>query len=164
MKTLILIRHAKSSWDEAGLSDRERPLNKRGMRDAPEMGRRLAKRGLKPGLIVTSPARRAVMTAQPIAEAVGYPIERIVEEEDLYGGGRQGWIETIRRLDNRLGQAALIGHNPAVSDLLNFLTRSVLDALPTCAAVIMVYDAETWRDVVDRLPVTTEIDFPKKER
>ena len=87
MKELILVRHAKSSWKDASVYDHERPLNKRGKRDAPEMGARLKLRGCEPDLIVSSSAVRALETARTVAGEIGYPLGRIVVDERLYGRG-----------------------------------------------------------------------------
>ena len=84
MKTLTIVRHAKSSWKDSGLRDRERPLNKRGKRDAPEMGRRIFKHGIRPSLILSSPAKRAWTTEKTVAAAIGYPREFMQKEESLY--------------------------------------------------------------------------------
>lgn len=110
MKTLVLVRHAKSSWKDPGLADRDRPLNPRGRRDAPEMGRRLAARGT-PDRIVTSPALRAATTAAVIAEAVGYPEREIVEDERLYGAGSEEILEVIRGIEDRFERVFLLGQH-----------------------------------------------------
>ena len=87
MKKLVLIRHAKSSWKNPGLRDFDRPLNKRGKADAPEMGRRLALRSLMPDRLLSSPAKRAIRTAEIIAGAIGFPAGRISRMDRLYGAG-----------------------------------------------------------------------------
>ena len=84
MKTLYLVRHAKSSWKHAGISDRERPLNARGKRDAPVMGARIQRHGIRPSLIVSSPAKRAWQTARIVAQEIDYPLEFLQREESLY--------------------------------------------------------------------------------
>ena len=91
MKTLFLIRHAKSSWDDTALPDKDRPLNDRGKRDAPKMGKRLAKRDVKPDLILSSPAKRALTTAEIIAKKLDYKLKDIVVDDRLYAGAAAGW-------------------------------------------------------------------------
>ncbi len=100
MKRVYLVRHAKSDWKRIGLADRDRPLNKRGKRDAPVMGQRLAARGVKPDLIVTSPAKRARKTAKVFAKELGYPKDEIVVEERVYEGGVEDLWDIIRGTDD----------------------------------------------------------------
>lgn len=161
MKTLILVRHAKSSWKDAG-PDHDRPLNKRGTRDAPEMGRRMAKRGVTPELIITSTAARAVATAQAIAEAVGYPRERIVENDRLYGAGPLDWVEIIRGVTDRVRRTMVVGHNPTITEVANRLMGSPVDNIPTCGVVTLEYGVDCWKDIVGLRPATSHVDYPKK--
>src|SRR5450631_3680242 len=114
MKTLILVRHAKSSWEDAALPDKERPLNERGKRDAPDMGKRLAKRDVKPELILSSPARRAFATAKIIAKSLGYKLKNIVVDDRLYPGAADEILNSIHRLDKQLDRVMIVGHNPAL--------------------------------------------------
>jgi phosphohistidine phosphatase len=97
MKTLFLIRHAKSSWDDTALPDKDRPLANRGRRDAPKMGRRLAKREVKPDLILSSPARRALTTAEIIAKKLDYKLKNIVVDDRLYAGAVHGLLDVIHK-------------------------------------------------------------------
>src|SRR5262245_44557478 len=117
MKTLFLIRHAKSSWAEPGLSDRERPLNDRGRRDAPKMGKRLAKRDAVPDLILSSPAVRALETAEIIAEKLDYRRKDIVVVDRLYGVAADDLLALIQKLDDKLQRVMLFGHNPGLTEL-----------------------------------------------
>jgi phosphohistidine phosphatase len=98
VKTLFLVRHAKSSWDDTALPDKDRPLDDRGRRDAPEMGKRLAKRAVKPDLILSSPARRALTTAEVIAKKLDYKLKDIVVDDRLYAGGADDLLNVIREL------------------------------------------------------------------
>ena len=99
MKTLTLVRHAKSSWKDTSLADRDRPLNKRGKRDAPEMGRRLTAAGVRPSLIVSSPAVRAWTTAKIIANEIGYPREFLQRDSALYLASVNGILDVIASQD-----------------------------------------------------------------
>ena len=101
MKTLFLIRHAKSSWDDTALADNDRPLNARGKRDAPKMGKRLAKRGVKPDLILSSPATRALKTAEIIAKKLDYRRKNIVVDDRLYAVEADQLLDVIRKLGDR---------------------------------------------------------------
>ncbi len=149
MKNLILIRHAKSSWDDADLTDRERSLNKRGKRDAPAMGRLLKEKGLRPEHILSSPAKRALKTAKLIAEEVGYPKKGIDIREELYGQDGQGLdalTELIAGLDDGWNRVYLIAHNPELTDLANRLTGGGIENIPTCGLVSVEFSQEHWRD------------------
>jgi len=145
MKTLLLVRHAKSSWRHADLADHERPLNKRGKRDAPRMGRLLRDEGLTPDVILSSTAERAQKTAQAITETSGCKggIELV---EDLYHGGPSACITLLRRLPDRCERVAVVGHNPGIEDLLTVLTRAD-EMLPTAAVAHVVLPVSQWRDL-----------------
>ena len=162
MKTLTLVRHAKSSWNHPGLVDEKRPLNKRGQRNAPEMGQRLAARGVRPDLMLTSPAVRARDTAEALAEALGYPVEAIVEHPQLYCAGPRAVLEVIHGLDNGLDHVMLFGHNPGVTDLVNRLSREPVDDVPTCGVASFQLPVASWTDVGQGEPVALDFDYPKK--
>ncbi|RMD75414.1 MAG: hypothetical protein D6818_01735, partial [Bacteroidetes bacterium] len=114
MKHLYLIRHAKSSWDYPELRDIERSLNKRGRRDAPFMASLLHGKGVRPDLLLSSPATRAYSTAVYFAEALGYPVEQIRVEPVIYHGGEDDILALVRGLDDQLGTVLLFGHNPVL--------------------------------------------------
>ena len=164
MRTLVLVRHAKSSWKDAELADRDRPLNPRGRRDAPEMGRRLAARGATPDRIVTSPAFRAATTASVIADAVGYPEREIIQDERLYGAGSEEILEVIRGIENRFDRVFLFGHNPGLTDLVNKLSEEPIPNVPTCGVVEFRIAGEAWRDVRRDTVMRVEFDYPKRSR
>jgi phosphohistidine phosphatase len=164
LKILILVRHAKSSWKDASLADRDRPLNKRGKRDAPEMGRRLAARGAAPDLIVSSPAARALATARIIAEAVGYPVDAIREDERLYLASPTELLEAIRDLDDGYDRVFLFGHNPGLTELVNELSEPAVDNVPTCGLVELRLAAERWADVSPDTVRRVSFDTPKSGR
>lgn len=145
MKELILIRHAKSSWDQSGLSDHERPLNGRGERSAPLVGEALAGRGVRPDVMISSTAVRAYTTAKVIAGKIGYPEEEIIRNEAVYLAGVSTLMRVIQGIDETHESAALFGHNPGFHDLANTLLRnSVIDRMVTCAVVRMRLDLEHW--------------------
>jgi phosphohistidine phosphatase len=146
MKNLLLIRHAKSCWDDPSLSDRERPLNKRGKRDAPGLGKLLKERGLHPDLILSSPAKRALKTAKLIAEELGYPKKQIEVREDIYGQGLDALVELIGELDDGLKKVFLIGHNPELTDLANRLSGAGIHSVPTCGIVSVEFSSPSWRE------------------
>jgi phosphohistidine phosphatase len=160
VKTLTLIRHAKSSWKKP-LPDRLRPLNKRGKREAPMMGERLAKREIEPDLIISSPATRALVTAEAIAREIGYPEEDIHADERLYGASSFELLEIIQELDNHLDHVMLFGHNPGLTDLVNDLGCDI-DNIPTCGVVKLEFDTDSWAHIGDIEPTCADFDYPKK--
>jgi phosphohistidine phosphatase len=161
MKTLILVRHAKSSWEDAALPDKERPLNERGKRDAPDMGKRLAKRDVKPELILSSPARRAFATAKIIAKSLGYKLKNIVVDDRLYPGAADELLNSIHRLDKQLDRVMIVGHNPALADLAHRLS-SEIDRMPTCAVAKFRFDVKAWSMVDTSSLATVRLEHPKK--
>ena len=124
MKTLFLIRHAKSSWDDTTLPDKDRPLNDRGRRDAPKMGERLAKRNVKPDLILSSPAVRALRTAEIIAKKLDYR-RKIVVNEQLYAVGADDLLDVIHQLGDKVERVMLFGHNPELTELAHRLSGEI---------------------------------------
>lgn len=160
MKTLFLVRHAKSSRDDPMLADRERPLDDRGRHDAPGMGHRLAKRDAKPDAIFSSPARRALTTARLIAKELGFDRDRIVVDERLYATSADELLAVVRSLDDRLGRVMLFGHNPELTDLAHRLSATIAN-LPTCAVVEFGFDTPSWSKVGEIAPARVALDTPK---
>ena len=145
MKNLVLIRHAKSSWDDPSLGDRERPLNKRGKKDAPNMGRLLKENGLVPDLILSSPAKRALKTAKLIALELDYPKKKIEIREEIYEQGFDVLISMLSELDEAIERVYLIGHNPELTDLANQLSGAGIDNVPTCGIVSIEFSSPLWK-------------------
>ena len=160
MKTLFLVRHAKSSRDDPSLPDRDRPLDERGERDAPRMGRRLAERDVKPDLLVSSPALRALTTAQLIADELGYKRKDIVVDDRLYASSPDGLLAVVRALDKRHDCVMLVGHNPEFSELAGRMSSEIVD-MPTGAVAEFEFDTKAWPDVGERAPVKAALDAPK---
>ncbi len=161
MKRLTLIRHAKSSWSDPGLSDFERPLNQRGNRDAPRMGQRLASADIHFDRMITSPANRAMSTARLIAKAIDYPAAQIVTEPRFYEASPQTLLDYVRRLDDRDDHVALIGHNPAISLLAHHLCPEVPGDLPTCAVVRLACETDNWQALMPGRVMLLQLDYPK---
>jgi phosphohistidine phosphatase len=162
MKILTLIRHAKSSWKDPSLPDWDRPLNNRGRRDAPMMGERLAGREAYADLMISSSAVRAVMTTEAIAEEIEYPADEIVVDERLYGADEFEILQVIQGLDDAWERVMLVGHNPGLTDLVNALSPTGIDNLPTCGIVELTYDTESWALIGRIDPVAVDFDYPKK--
>ena len=146
MKNLILIRHAKSSWDDPSLIDRDRPLNKRGRRDAPVMGKLLLGKDLIPHRFLASPAKRALKTAKLIAEEIGFPKKDLDLREEIYAQGLDALIGLIADLNDEWKRVFLVGHNPELTDLANHLAGVGIDNVPTCGVVSIEFSAAHWRD------------------
>ena len=161
MKELIIVRHAKSSWKNSGLDDRERPLNKRGERDAPEMGARLATRKDRPDLIVSSPAVRALETARIIAKKLGYVCKKIVVKERLYGASAADLLDVIRNADDVVVTLMLFGHNPGLTELANHLGPRPIPNLPTCGVLHLAFKTDTWSTVGYARGDEVLFEFPK---
>ncbi|MGI9330197.1 MAG: SixA phosphatase family protein [Gammaproteobacteria bacterium] len=162
MKYLALLRHAKSSWKNANLDDFDRPLNARGERDAPMMGRRLQARGVRPSLIVSSPAERARQTARLIAQAINYPPEFLQREAELYLASPATILSVIAQQEDNFNNLVVCGHNPGMTDLANHLTDSRIDNVPTCGIVGMEADIQRWADSADAEWRLVFFDYPKR--
>ena len=164
MKTLTIVRHAKSSWDHPGLSDRERPLNKRGERDAPLMGQRVWEHSIRPSLIISSPATRAWATARIIAAAITYPVEFLQREKSLYHASVDAILDVIVAQDPGFNSLMVVGHNPGLTDFANYLSPGLTNNLPTAGVVSVEFDQDDW-DLFARPPTKLLLyDYPKKHR
>jgi phosphohistidine phosphatase len=162
MKRLYVIRHAKSSWSDPGLSDFDRPLNKRGKQDAPLMGTRLKKDGAKPDIIVSSPAKRAVKTARAIAKALGIPTGRIIEEMAIYHASLHDLIGVVRELPDVCGEVIVVGHNPGFSELAGHLASDSAVYMQTCAVCCVDLEVDSWAQVSGGVGRMVSYDYPKK--
>ena len=163
MKHLLLCRHAKSSWKDSTLTDIDRPLNKRGRKNGPEMGRRLAHRGVKPDLIVSSSARRALKTARIIAREVGVSGKEVVVMDGVYDSFPSRLMQVIRKLDNQYDRVLLVGHNPETTMVANILGDLTIDNVPTCGIVALDFNVTVWQDVCEGKGVLVFFDYPKKK-
>lgn len=161
MKTLFLIRHAKSSWDDTALPDRDRPLDDRGKRDVAKMGKRLAKRDVKSDLIMSSPAMRALATAEVIAKMLDYKRKDIVVNDRLYAGQADDLLDVIQELGDKLKHVMLVGHNPELTELAHHLSSEITH-MPTCAIAEFTFDVKSWPDIGKAKPAQVALDYPKK--
>ena len=147
MKTLLLLRHAKSSWDDPALRDFDRPLSARGKRDAPRIGKALGERGPLPDLIISSPAARARETIEAVIKSTNISISPQFDES-IYGASSAELLSIIRRLPGEGSCALLVGHNPGFEDTISRLTGSP-DRMPTAALACMEFQVDDWEDVED---------------
>jgi phosphohistidine phosphatase len=147
MKTLLIMRHAKSSWGDSSMPDHERPLNARGERDAPRMGKLLRREGMVPQAIIASSAVRAQATARAVAEASGFEGE-IEVKNALYGAAPESYREVLAKLPDQVDSVLVIGHNPALDELLDELTGEE-EHFPTAAIARVELDLDDWADWTD---------------
>ncbi|MFC1536624.1 histidine phosphatase family protein [Pseudomonadota bacterium] len=161
-KSITLIRHAKSAWNQPNLSDFDRPLNKRGKSDSPLMGEILKKRNIKFDLVLSSPAERAITTARAICHATGYTEGRIEQNRDLYLASAAEIIEIVHSVDESFNRIAVIGHNPGLTVLGNVLSDLRIDNMPTCSIAIFEADIDSWKSLKPASCRTIDFLFPKR--
>lgn len=147
MLRLTLVRHAKASWDEVQARDFERPLDPGGQRDAPVMALRVSALRRTPDRLVSSPALRAISTARVFAERLGVDERDIVLEPRIYDASLQTLVEVVRSLPDASRHVMLFGHNPAFSELSNWLATCPFDDMPTCAVASFELSASAWSEV-----------------
>ena len=162
-KELLLVRHAKSSWDDPSLDDHDRPLNDRGLRNAPEMGKRIQGWSIRPDAWISSTALRAITTAEILAEQVGFPQDQIQRTKDLYHASATELQQFIAELDDAIGSAILFGHNPGMTSLVANLYGLPIDNLPTCGVVHLQFKEASWKAASSALPTRANFDFPKNQ-
>jgi phosphohistidine phosphatase len=161
LKTLLLIRHAKSSWDDAGLSDFERPLNDRGKKDAPAMAERLYERGIKIDAFITSPARRARKTAEQFARKYKKEKDDLVLRTELYMASDEAFNSVVEKLNDDLDCVAIFSHNPGITDFANGLTDARTDNIPTCGIFAVSIEAKKWNKFKEAKKKFLFFDYPK---
>ncbi len=165
MKTLYLLRHAKSSWKYEELSDHDRPLNKRGRTDAILMGQELVEREIKLDLIISSSAVRAITTATLVAKELNVPTEKIGAQEELYLISSEDLLVFAQSLPDEYNCVMLIGHNPALTELANRLsTEKSIDNIPTGGVVGISFDCNYWGQISPDNAKLLFFDFPKNYR
>ncbi len=147
VKTLYLVRHAKSSWDHSGLSDAERPLMDKGIRKSKRVIESLQEKKIVPDLIISSPAVRAIETARIFARGLGYSEEKIVVERKIYEGYYDHILDIIYGTSNKIDSLMLFGHNPTFCNLANLFVHPGIDDMPTSAVVGISFATDKWEDV-----------------
>jgi phosphohistidine phosphatase len=160
LKTVYLMRHAKSKRGPQYDTDYKRPLSKRGKRDAARMGEYLAEHDLLPDLIVSSPAERARDTTLRLAEAAGYQGE-IRFEEGLYFTGEQAYLDLIWALDDSLASVMFVGHNPVTESVIETLSNTYAH-MPTAAVACVQFEIENWADVEGGMGHLAWVERPKE--
>jgi phosphohistidine phosphatase len=162
MKKLFLIRHAKSSWDFSELSDFERPLHKRGRRDAPFMAKLLSQQGVSPDLIISSPANRAVTTARYFCEPLNYNFHNLYLEPGIYEASGEEILDVIRNTGNSFNSIMLFLHNPGLTDLANMLSSKSINNIPTCGIVSLSFNIDDWNQISSQNSEIIFFEYPKK--
>ena len=161
MKTIVFIRHAKSSWKFPELTDFERPLNKRGKRDAPEMALRLSNLNIQPDLIVSSSAVRAKMTAIYFAELLDYPISSIQEKIEIYGASASDVFDILSTLEDKYNTVIIFGHNPTFTTIANHFSNVLIENVPTCGMCGIQFSTKKWSNFTESTPKFLFFDYPK---
>lgn len=165
MKTLYIARHAKSSWNDPELSDFDRPLNERGKKDAPRMGKRLKEKEVHPQLLLSSSAKRAFSTSKRIAEVIGYPKENIKTDKTLYHADPEIILSVLRRLGDNITALMIFGHNPGLTDFVNQLGKNTsIENIPTCGVVAFSIPIDFWRDLGFGSGELIFFDYPKSKK
>lgn len=147
MKQIVLIRHAKSSQGDVSLDDIDRPLNNRGKREAVMLGQLLKKNNIFPQFVISSPAKRARKTAIRIVKELNFPKENIEINDKIYAGNIAEMTQIICSLDKKINQVFIIGHNPSLMDLGNYLAASSIEKLPTCGFMLIKFNCKFWEDI-----------------
>ena len=165
MKILYLLRHAKSSSEDPELKDFERPLAARGAKDVPVMAARFQDRGKEVDCIISSSANRAKTTARLFAESIGYDVESIISNTELYFAGISMFLKTASHVNDSCASAMLVGHNPAVTDFVNEMTNADntdIENVPTCGLIELHLSIDSWADINTGGAILEDFDYPKK--
>ena len=164
MKSIYFNRHAKSDWSNEGTKDFDRPLNQRGLRDAPVMGKRLVDRKEHIELFVSSPANRAISTARLMAESVGFDIAKITQIDRLYLPSIKDFLQSVAEIDEGYESIILFAHNPGITDVVEYLSNESLGNIPTCGiAKIEFPSASTWKEISGGTGNLVFFDYPKQD-
>ncbi len=165
MKKLIIIRHAKSSWDTPSLDDFDRPLNKRGEKDAPRMGKRLREMKITPDFMITSPALRALETCEHIAKKLDFPKSKVIRDSRLYHADNETILKVVQEIPDRKKDdeevALLFGHNPGLTEFVNALSTEAIVYIPTCGIVVITVSLKHWIEIQFGSGKMELFDYPK---
>ena len=160
MKKVYIIRHAKSSWKDMSLDDFDRPLNKRGKRDAPFMGKKLKEQNIVPDIILASPALRSKKTAEKIARKVKYS-KQIIYDKSLYESSVSELYIALTKINDENSIAFLFGHNTGINMFVESFV-GLYDNVPTCGIVEVEFDCKSWKDISRQNAKLVSFDYPKK--
>ena len=167
MKQLLIVRHAKSSWDNPLLADFDRPLNQRGEKDAPKMAKRLRDQKVIPDLVISSPANRALTTCKAFCDELHFPIERIQIEKKLYHASEEQILSVLKTLKDHPHDkeevVMIFGHNPGITEFTNSLLNEDIDNIPTCGVVGGLLSIPSWKELTWGCGELDFFDYPKKD-
>lgn len=158
------MRHAKSSWDFEELSDHDRPLENRGRKDAPLMGRELVSREITIDLLMSSTAVRALTTATLVARELEYDTDKIAIEEEIYKADKQELLNIITSIPNQFDNVMLIGHNNTITELANLLSPDLIPEIPTAGVVALSFECGTWSEITKENATLQFFDYPKNHK
>lgn len=161
MKTLFLVRHGKSSWANAQLSDYDRPLKERGEKDARLIAEKILEHNVTPHLIISSPALRAISTAKIFAEVLSYPEEKILLKDDIYFGSSFEIKNAFTGLDEAIETVFIFGHNPYMTEVMNDYTDDIITNVPTSGTACISSDTESWKEFETKDPKMKYFYYPK---
>jgi phosphohistidine phosphatase len=161
MKTIYLVRHAKASWDEPGVSDADRPLIPKGVKNTKLIVDFLLKRESSIDLIISSPAVRAFETAKIVAEGLNYPVNKIKIDRKIYDGYYDRILDIIYGTSNDLNSLMIFGHNPTITNLANLFLHPGIEAMPTSCIVCLSFLVDKWEEIPSNEAVREFIVFPK---
>jgi phosphohistidine phosphatase len=162
MKNVYFIRHAKSSWEDSSLSDIQRPLNPRGLRDAPFMAKMLKNKNVQADFIISSPANRALTTARSFAKEMGLSDVKIDVNNIVYGAYPDDVIQLIKKIGDNVETLLVFGHNPTFTSIVNRFTEDYIANVPTCGIVKIEADIDSWSAFSEANAVQTEFYYPKQ--
>lgn len=162
VKNLFLVRHAKSDWSDPGQKDFDRDLNTRGRLDAPRMGRKLYEMNVQPELLISSPAKRARLTAEFISEQLQYDLDKIEWKDEVYEASVRSLLALINDIPDTFNKVMIVGHNPAFTYIAEYLTKQPIDNIPTCGIVHISFDIDSWKEVSSDLGTLEWFIYPKK--
>ncbi|MEY3369243.1 MAG: hypothetical protein RI973_2398 [Bacteroidota bacterium] len=161
MKTLCLIRHAKSSWDHPELEDIHRPLNDRGLHDAPFMANMLKARGLQPDAIVSSPAVRAMATALFFKTVLEVKDSNVLVRDAIYEAMPATILHLVRNFSDDFSTVLLFGHNPTLNSVVNMFSEEYISNLPTCGIFLIQAEIGSWADFNQKMPCSCNLYYPR---
>ena len=161
MKRLVLLRHAKSSWKDSTLPDHDRPLGKRGERDAPFMAKIVEQKKIKIDRVITSTAVRAVMTAKEFSKRLDLPKDRIDRRRELYLAEMNDLMREINSISEVLNTVMLVGHNPGFTWLANYLANEAIENIPTCGIAAIEFQVNTWAEIAGGTGDLLFFEYPK---
>tara|TARA_B100000809_G_scaffold16958_1_gene15130 strand:- start:542 stop:1033 length:492 start_codon:yes stop_codon:yes gene_type:complete len=159
LKTLIIIRHSKSSWKDHSLSDFDRPLNKRGKKDAKKMSFELSEKIKKVDLLLSSSSKRTTQTSNYFLDSID--VRSNIFSENLYHSSSDLIFDFVLKINNKYNKTIIVGHNPGLTNIVNKLTNLKLDNLPTSGIVIIVFDVDNWKKINYKSGLVEWIKFPK---